>query len=118
MEEKKKPIAIGDVLYRVKSNRNEPHEIVEVTVGKVGKKYFYLTGWEGRYPINIETLKYTNEQYSQSNFQLYRDKQEILDIREKERLTDLLYKHFNWSGNKHKNTIEQLRKAAEILGVS
>lgn len=46
MEEKKKPIAIGDVLYRVKSNRNEPHEIVEVTVGKVGKKYFYLTGWD------------------------------------------------------------------------
>jgi hypothetical protein len=111
-------VFVGQVLYREKSNRNAPSEIVEVTVGKVGKKYFYLSGWEERYPIDKETLQYTDKNYSQSNFQLYRDKQEILDRKEKDRLTDVLYKHFHWSDNKHKNTLEQLRKAVEILGLS
>ena len=111
-------VFVGQVLYRKKSTRNEPSEIVEVTVGKVGKKYFYLTGLEERYPVDKETLKYTDKNYSQSNFKLYRDKQEILDRKEKERLTDVLYKHFHWSGNKHKNTLEQLKKAVEVLGLS
>ena len=111
-------VFVGQVLYREKSTRNKPSEIVEVTVGKVGKKYFYLTGWEERYPVDKETLEYTDKNYSQSNFQLYRDKQEILDRKEKERLTDVLYKHFHWSGNKHKNTLEQLKKAVEVLGLS
>ena len=111
-------VFIGQVLFREKFNRNAPSEIVEVTVGKVGKKYFYLTGWEERYPIDKETLKYTDKNYIQSNFQLYRDKQEILDIREKSKLYDLLQKHFNWSGNGSKNTLEQLRKAVEVLGLS
>jgi hypothetical protein len=111
-------VFVGQVLYREKFNRNAPSEIIEVTVGKVGKKYFYLTGWEQRYPIDKETLQYTDKNYNQSNFQLYRDKQEILDRKEKERLTDVLYKHFHWSGNKHENTVEQLRKAVEVLGIS
>lgn len=111
-------IFVGQVLYREKSIRNEPSEIVEVTVGKVGKKYFYLNGWEEQYPVDKETLQYTDKNYSQSNFQLYRDKQEILDRREKERLTNILYKHFHWSGDKRKNTLEQLRKAVEVLGLS
>ena len=111
-------VFVGQVLFREKINRNAPSEIVEVTVGKVGKKYFYLTGWEERYPINKETLKYTAKNYSQSNFQLYRDKQEILDRREKSKLYDLLQKHFNWTGNGSKNTLEQLRKAVEVLGLS
>ena len=92
-------VFVGQVLFREKINRNAPSEIVEVTVGKVGEKYFYLTGWEERYPIDKETLKYTDKNYSQSNFQLYRDRQEILDRREKSKLYDLLQKHFNWSGN-------------------
>ena len=111
-------VFVGQVLYREKSRRNEPYEIVEVTVGKVGKKYFYLTEWEERYPVDKETLQYTDKNYSQSNFQLYRDKQEILDRKEKERLTNVLYKHFHWSGNTHKNTLEQLKKAVEVLGLS
>lgn len=111
-------VFVGQVLYREKSNRNAPSEIVEVTVGKVGKKYFYLTGLGERYPIDKETLKYTDKKYSQSNFQLYRDKQEILDRREKSKLLDVLQKHFNWSGNGSRNTLEQLRQVANILGLS
>jgi hypothetical protein len=111
-------VFVGQVLYREKSRRNEPSEIVEVTVGKVGKKYFYLTGWEERYPISKETLKYEDKNYSQSCFQLHRDKQEILDRKEKSSLLDKLQKHFNWSGNGSRNTLEQLRQAVEVLGLS
>ena len=110
-------VFVGQVLYREKSNRNAPSEIVEVTVGKVGKKYFYLTGWEERYTIDKETLKYTDKNYNQRNFQLYKDKQEILDRREKSKLFDVLQKHFNWSGNGSRNTLEQLREVANILGL-
>ena len=111
-------VFVGQVLYLEKQRRNEPSEIEEVTVGKIGKKYFYLTRWEKRYPVDKETLQYTDKNYSQDNFQLYRDKQEILDRKERGRLTDILYKHFHWSGNKHKNTLEQLKKAVEVLGLS
>jgi len=65
-------VFVGQVLYREKSYRDAPSDIVEVTVGKVGKKYFYLTGWEERYPVDKETLQYIDKNYSQSNFQLYR----------------------------------------------
>jgi hypothetical protein len=112
------PISVGQVLYREKRIRNQPSEIEEVTVGKVGKKYFYLTGWQEKYPINKETLEYKGNNYSHNNFQLYRDKQEILDRKEKSSLRNKLQKHFNWSGNGSGNTLEQLRKAAEILGIT
>lgn len=111
-------VIVGQVLYRERFNRNSPTEIQEVTVSKIGKKYFYLKEWDDRYPVNKETLKYEDKVYSQNNFQLYRDKQEILDRREKSKLIDALQKHFNWSGNGSRNSLEQLRKAAEILGLS
>lgn len=111
-------VFVGQVLYREKSNRNAPPEIVEVTIGKIGKKYFYLTGLEERYPVDKGTLKYTDKNYSQSNFQLYRDKQEILDRREKSKLLNILQKYFHWSGNASRNTLQELRQVSEILGLS
>jgi hypothetical protein len=108
-------IFVGQVLYREKLIRNNPSEVIEVTVGKVGRKYFYLTGWEQRYPINKETLRYEDKNYSQSSFRLYRDKQEIFDLREKDRLLSELQNHFSWSGKGGKNTLLQLRQAAEVL---
>ena len=111
-------VFVGQVLYRELSHRNAPTEIKEVVVSKIGKKYLYLTGWEERYPVNKDTLKYEDKNYSQSNFQLYRDKQEILDRKEKHNLLDKLQKHFNWSGNGSRNTLEQLRQAVEVLGLS
>jgi hypothetical protein len=111
-------VFVGQVLYREHSHRNTPTEIEEVVVSKIGKKYFYLTGWEERYPINKESLKYDDKIYSQNSFQLYRDKQEILDRKEKSKWLDALQKHFNWSGNGSRNTLEQLREAAKVLGLS
>ncbi len=112
------PIYVGQVLYRESLRRGELHKIVKVTVSKVGKKYFYLTGSEERYPIDKETLRYIDKNYNHYNFQLYRDKQEMLDLRERERLIDALSKHFFLLGDYRKNTIEQLKKAAEALGLS
>lgn len=110
-------IVIGQKLYREDSRRNAPVEIVEETVSKVGKKYFYLTGWEERYPISKENLKYEDKNYTQNNFQLYASKEEILDRREKNRLVNLLKKHFSWSTSGADNTLEQLRQVVEILNI-
>lgn len=111
-------IFVGQVLYREIHNYNAPPEIKEVVVSKIGKKYFYITGWEERYPIDKETLKHEDKNYIRNSFQLYKDKQEIFDLREKKRLLEKLRKYFDWSGNGSTNTLEQLRQAAEILGVS
>lgn len=111
-------IFVGQVLYREKSIRNGPSEIQEVTVSKIGKKYFYLTGAGEQFPINIKTLEFTDKIYSQFNFKLYRSKQEILDIKEKSVLRYKLQQHFNLFGNCSKNTLEQLRQAVEVLGIT
>lgn len=111
-------IFVGQVLYREKSIRNQPSEIREVTVGKVGKKYFYLTCMGEKYPINIKTLEYIDKRYNQFNFKLYGSKQEILDIKETNVLFYKLQQHFSWVGNSRKNTLEQLRQAVEVLGLT
>jgi hypothetical protein len=112
-------ISVGQVLYIQEKRRNAPPEIIEVTVTKIGRKYFYINRYRTEYPISKETLQYEDKNYSQSNFQLYLDKQEILDTNERQKLLDVLQKHFSWSNNGTKeNTLEQLRKVAEILGLS
>ena len=111
-------VFVGQVLFKEIQRRGDPSEIVEVTVGKIGRKYFYLKGHDERYPVDKETLLHTNKDYSQCNFKLYRSKQEILDKREKKRLVDVLRNHFHWSGNSDANTLEQLQKVVEVLGLS
>lgn len=110
-------VFVGQILYLERSNRNAPSEIEEVTVQRIGKKYFYLNGWEERYPIGKENLLYESKEYSQHNFQLYRTKQEILDRKERANLISKLKAHFDWHGNSSKNTLEQLRSAVDVLCV-
>src|SRR3990167_9013465 len=112
------PIVAGRVLFRHKYKKNSPPEIEEVVVSKVGKKYFYLKGWEERYPIGKENLLYQSKEYSQNNFQLYRTRQEILDLLERSKLLEILCKHFQWSGNSVNITLDQLRSAVEVLGLT
>jgi hypothetical protein len=119
MEKENKPIEVGQILYREVFKRNQPTEIEDVTVERIGKKYFYLEGnWSEKYPFDKETLQYSDKVYSQSNIQLYRTKQEILDRREFYELQIILRKHFDWSVNSNKNTLDQLRQVAEILGLT
>jgi hypothetical protein len=110
-------IVEGQVLYREIMNRHRPTEIKEYVVGRVARKYFYLIGMD-KYPIEKDTLQYVNKEYSQLSFNLYRSKQEIYDRISRARVLDAIRRHFDWSGNYGRNTLEQLSKAAEVLGVS
>lgn len=110
------PVFIGQVLYREIHNRNSKAEIKEYTVSKIGKKYFYLNE-NDRYPINKESLKYEDKIYSQSSFQLYKEKQEILDRQERGALIDKIRKSFDWL-SKQNFTLEQLREVASILNIN
>lgn len=103
---------VGQILYL-----DNKTEIKEVSVRSIGRKYFYLNGWEASYPIGKENLRYESKNYSQHNFQLYRTKQEILARKEKTKLIDRLRRHFDWSGTSSENTLEQLREAANVLFV-
>jgi len=82
-------IEVGQKLYREVFSRNEPPQIKEVTVIKVGRKYFEVEGesvsWRQN-KITLENLRYENKEYSQWNYQLYLTKQHILDMQEKRTL--------------------------------
>lgn len=53
--------------------------IEDVTVTKIGKKYFYLDIFGSEhYPINKHTLEYNDKNYYDCNFKVYINKQEIL----------------------------------------
>ena len=111
------PIVVGQTLYREYARRGRETEILEVTVGRIGRKYFYLSGRDDTDGYDLETLRYIDKNYSQHSSQLYRTKQEILDRNEKNDLLDMLQKHFNWCGKCKHNTLEQLREVAKAAGI-
>ena len=109
-----KQIKVGDTLYREKGGGNIPLKMVEYKVEKIGIKYLYLEDLD-RYPINKDTLKYENKEYSHSNFQLYRTAQEILALRERRYFIAGIgefFRMYNWSNNL---TMEQLIKINDII---
>ncbi len=102
-------INIGDVLFTIKD-----HKINEFVVERVGRMYFTLKGVSNR-KYNIKTLKYTNEQYSRHDKQLYRTKQEILDQEERSKIVNelkFLFRDWRWSD---KLNIEELKNIKEIV---
>lgn len=106
-------IFIGMKLYRENYNRNQPVTVSEHTITKIGRKYFEIDN-NDRYKIEIETLHYNDKIYTQNNFQLYRSEQEIRDKNERIELYRLIRTHFDYS---QKNTLQDYRKIAEILGI-
>ena len=110
-------VFVGMKLYREIFSRHSPTEIKEYTVSKIGKKYFYLEE-NDRYAIGKETMKYVDKVYGQSNFQLYLTKQEILHNGEIRVLFDKIRKAFDCSYNRSNYTLEQLREASKVLGLS
>lgn len=108
-----KKLEVGDVLYREnKSRHREFTGISEVTVTKVGNKYFYVNN--GRDPYAIETLDYTCKKYSQFNEQLYRTEQEIHDKNKKMELTRVLQDLFG-GYRSPKLTLDQITRIHNIL---
>jgi len=63
-------------------------------------------------------LYYYDKNYSQSNDQLYRTEQEILDRWEIDKLSEKLRSYFGFWGAANKGTLDQLRKVAEILEIT
>lgn len=108
-------ISIGSKLYRPVHSRNQPTEIREYTVSKIGKKYLYVAE-NNRYQINKETLRFEDKVYSQSSFQLYTSKEEIEEKEELNWLYNKVQKHFSHYSPRV-TTLEQLRQIIEILGI-
>jgi hypothetical protein len=109
-------ITVGQVLYKENTFKGEI-TIDEVTVAKVGKKYLYLEGYLGRFPVDIETLEHINKEFSQSNFQLYTDKQQVLDKIERNALWSKVGRYLYGRDNFKEVSLEQLRQIAEILKI-
>jgi len=105
-----KKIKPGQVLYT--------YSLEPVTVEKVGRKYFYVEGgwqYKGR-GFEIETLKYTNQMYSQDNIQLYLTQQEILCQKEFfQRLQKIKHSFSHYS--RQKFSLDQLRQVCFILNL-
>ncbi len=104
----KKDLYVGMKLYYPSGN-----EAKEITIEKIGNKYFQCEGW-WRYKFSIETLKYESDNYPQSNIQLYVTAQEILDKKEKDELFQKIRKLFDWN-NPRTHSLEQLRGVNKIL---
>jgi len=107
-------VFVGQVLFREVSSRYTERHITEHTVTKVGKKYFECTDLRDK--ITISNLMHENKVYSQSNYQMYRTKQEILDKNEMSKLYNTIQKSFSHYTNSSKYTLEQLRQIADIVG--
>lgn len=106
-------LTVGQKLYLVPSTLDcaKNREPKEVTISKVGQKYFYLQEYQ-RNKYDIETLQEVN------NFnykgQCYFTLQEILNLREINSLYRKIREYF--SGYREKEiSLENLRKINELI---
>ena len=106
---------VGQKLWLVRSSLHRNDDIIpkEVTISKVGKKYFKLEDYP-RTKFEIETLR----QVTEGSYvdKCYLTLQEILDAREFNKLVCDIKKIFDGYG-KPKLTLEQLRKIMDVIGV-
>lgn len=106
-------LCVGLKLWLVRSHyyRHDNREPIEVTISKVGKKYFELEEYT-RTKFEIETLK----QVSKTNYidKCHLTLQEILDEREADKLVGQIKNIFGVYG-KPKLTLEQLRKIMDVV---
>ena len=107
-------LCVGQKLWLVRSHhyRHDNREPIEVTISKVGKKYFELEYYH-RCKFEIETLK----QVTETNYvdRCHLTLQEILDEREADKLAGKIKNIFGGYG-KPKLTLDQLRKIMDVVG--
>lgn len=111
---REKPI-VGQTVYIERIYRNQPREIEENKVERIGRTYFYLEGMDN--PIGLKDWVYRNSNYSQFNFQVYSSKEEIDEKNEKNDFFETLRKAFDWTGKKETFSLQQLRDAVKILNL-
>ncbi|MDP2692706.1 MAG: hypothetical protein Q8O88_03660 [bacterium] len=108
-----KKITIGQTIFLKGCGHNIQKSILQVTVSKVGNKWFEVKELP-RIKFEIETLLDEKSNYGYGhNWQGYLSMQEINDKNEQKKLTVLIQESFK---KKH-FTLEQLRESARILGL-
>jgi hypothetical protein len=110
-------IQIGQPLYYQECPRGQMPVLHKVVVKKVGKKYFYLEGYLGRFPFELQTMRCTQMVSGGIMVQLYHSPEEIGDGYERTAIIALIRKHLEWGGVNTKSSLEQLRQAAAALGI-
>ena len=111
-------ITKGMTVYLVKCCYRREHDaspFVEAEVVKVGRKYFKVAlfgKYRHEYQFCIEDLRQkTNDS---ADYYVHLDKQELLDKREKDKLTGKIRGIFDYRTN-HNLTLEQLRQIDAII---
>lgn len=106
-------LEVGQTLYKEVNYRNDAPYIKPVTITSIGRKYFYVDSDE-RQPIDINSLKYTDKNYSQHNFTLKLTENEILESWEHKKLLEKLRKIFSHYSSP-KLTLDQLKQIDKII---
>lgn len=108
-------LKIGQKVWLVKignlARRGQP-EPEEVTVSKVGRKYFEVAELHGRAKFDLDSMTEVSD-YSPS-YCIYLILQDYLDTKEANQIYDELHKHFGNYG-RTKFPLEKLRKIKEII---
>ena len=103
----KTELKIGQILFA--------EDLSEYEITKIGNKYFECKDkWRSKF--EIETLKNHDPIYSQHRFQLYTNKQDILDKKEHHLLIDKIRTFMKPYGYVD-ITLEQLREIAKIINL-
>ena len=119
-KQKSKPnVTIGQTLFMLNignAARNREHVLTEVTVSKVGRKYFTVT-IDGRsyfdLSFHIDTWSQKTE-YSQ-DYCLYETKQEWEDEKESLKLYNKIKSSFNYSNNIKNLPLTSLKEIVSII---
>lgn len=112
-----KKVTVGQELWAVPAGNNRIKEkYLRVTVAKVGRKYFEVSGL----PPYRDTKFYVEDMREYSdyspNWYLHLSEQAILDEREIEETRIMLEKSFSWNACiKNRLTLDQLRRIKAIL---
>lgn len=110
----RKPI-VGETLYAVWiGDRRYKHDSREVTVAKVGRKYFEVSGMKCQFFIEDWTEKW---EFGGSDWQLWESKELYEEYGELVKLNDTFKSLFGGWG-KPKITLDQARRIKEILDES
>lgn len=99
-------LKVGDKLY---DGSAEEWDIVSV-----GTKYYTAKRGYGEKKVNIESLTYTDKNYSQHSIQFYLTRQEVLDNKEMSIIYSEVCRYFR-NNYSCKLSLEQLRQIKQII---
>ena len=101
----------GDTLYLDITKVSKEPIAQPVTVAKVGRKYFYVSG--STTPFCNDTLAYVDKNFSHLNEFLYRTQQEIHDMHQRIYLRGVISIGIQYKS--HLLSLDQLQRISNIL---